>query len=172
MGFAEKPRLHLVGYQYTTLTQYLLSCPVGYAPCILQENPCSAFWQQESSAARSLDLVMSRPAKSPGRSCPTPLNRDEMNWGREISLSLCPSGAGSSFWKTPVLNGGGQIFSELFRVEAGNYPSINLSFNRIGSNLAGKMFKWLSNADLKYFWIHKMLNICLAEKNNINKHYP
>ena len=92
---------------------------MGYlnpAPCILQENLCSAFWQQESLAARSLDLLMSRPAKSPGRSCPTPSNRDEMNCEREISLSLCPSSEGSSFWKTPVLNGGGQIFSELYRV--------------------------------------------------------
>ena len=67
-------------------------------PCILQENLCSTFWQQESPAARSLGLLMSRPAKSPGRSCPTPSNRDKMNWEREISLSICPSGAGSSFW--------------------------------------------------------------------------
>ena len=49
------------------------------APCILQENLCSTFWQQESPAARSLGLLMSRPAKSPGRSCPTPSNRDKMN---------------------------------------------------------------------------------------------
>ena len=85
-------------------------------PCILPENLCGTFWQQESPAARSLGLLMSRPAKYPGRSCPTPSNRDEMNWEREISLSLCPSGEGSSFLKTPVLNRGGQILSELFRV--------------------------------------------------------
>ena len=48
-------------------------------PCILQEKLCSTFWQQESLAARSLGLLMSRTAKSPGRSCPTPSNRDEMN---------------------------------------------------------------------------------------------
>ena len=48
-------------------------------PCILTENLCGTFWQQESPAARSLGLLMSRPAKSPGRSCHTPSNRDEMN---------------------------------------------------------------------------------------------
>ena len=41
------------------------------SPCILPEKLCSTFWQRESSAARSLGLHMSRPAKSPGRSCPT-----------------------------------------------------------------------------------------------------
>ena len=51
----------------------------GLAPCILPENLCSTFWQQESPAARSLGLHMSRPANSPGRSYPTPLNIDEMN---------------------------------------------------------------------------------------------
>ena len=49
------------------------------APCILPENLCGTFWQQEFPAARSLGLLMSRPAKSSGRSCPTPSNRDEMN---------------------------------------------------------------------------------------------
>ena len=67
------------------------------APCILQETFCSTIWQHESPATRSLGLHMSRPTKSPGRSCPTPSNRDKMNWEREISLSLCPSGEGSSF---------------------------------------------------------------------------
>ena len=53
--------------------------PCYTSPCILQENLCSTFWQQESPAARSLGLLMSRPSKSPGRSCPTPSNRYEMN---------------------------------------------------------------------------------------------
>ena len=35
----------------------------------------------------------------------------------EFSLSPCPSGGGSSYLQTPVLNGGGQILSELFRVQ-------------------------------------------------------
>ena len=49
------------------------------SPCILQENLCSTFWLQESPAARSLGLLMSRPAKSPGRSCPTTSNT-ETRW--------------------------------------------------------------------------------------------
>ena len=61
----------------------LLKCIEGgklcRAPCILPEKLCSTFWQQESPAARSLGLHMSRPANSPARSCPTPSNRDEMN---------------------------------------------------------------------------------------------
>ena len=60
-------------------SHFTLSWAFLSTPCILQENLCSAFWQQESPAVRSLDLLMSRPAKSPGRSCPTPSNRDEMN---------------------------------------------------------------------------------------------
>ena len=48
-------------------------------PCILQENLRSTFWQQESPAAGSLGLRMSRPAKSAGRSWPTPPNRHKMN---------------------------------------------------------------------------------------------
>ena len=39
-----------------------------------------------------------------------------MNWKRKTSLSLCPSGEGSSFQWTPVLNGVGQIPSKQFRV--------------------------------------------------------
>ena len=50
-----------------------------HPPCILPENLCGTFWQQESPAVRSLGLLMGRPAKSPGRSWPTPSNRDEMN---------------------------------------------------------------------------------------------
>ena len=59
-------------------TVYIVLCTaytVIYTRCILQENLCGTFWQQESPAARSLGLLMSRPAKSPGRSCPTPSNR-------------------------------------------------------------------------------------------------
>ena len=51
------------------------SPPAYMTPCILQENLCSTFWQQESPAARSLDLLMSRPAKSPERSCPIPIKQ-------------------------------------------------------------------------------------------------
>ena len=64
------------------------SVQLGISPCILQENLCSTFWQHQSPAERSLGLFMSRPAKSPGRSCPIPSNRDEMNWEKKHFLYL------------------------------------------------------------------------------------
>ena len=75
-----------------------LSGLVTKYPVYFQKISASTFWQQESQAARSLGLLMSRSEKLPGRSCPTPSDRDEMNWERKISLSLCPSSACSSYW--------------------------------------------------------------------------
>ena len=62
----------------------------GGTPYISRKPLQAPFWQHESLAAMSLGLHMSRPANSPGRSCPAPSNRDEMNWEREVSLSHCP----------------------------------------------------------------------------------
>ena len=67
---------------------------------------------------------MRRLFKFPGRSCPTPSNRDKMNWKSESSLSRCLSGEDSLFLWTPMIKEGGQKTLQLFSLWGGLLPAI------------------------------------------------
>ena len=81
------------------------------------------FWEESSSPStlyttrKPLRHLFCPVSPQLREACSAPEQTCNKNSREVISLSLCFSGGGSSFLLTPVLNGGGQILPELFRVK-------------------------------------------------------